>query len=183
MSRDLTAGVVAAIDASVVRPVLFYEGEFDAGTLRLWTGYGTKDWDSKTWTGAGQLIGVSAGTETSDLRAVGFTISLSGITSEILAIVLDQARLGKIGRFWMGFANQDGSIIADPFLTFQGKLDVPSFVDSGDTCTVSVTYENELLDLDRTSPYRWTHETQLALHPGSLGFAYQSQQADLRLNF
>jgi hypothetical protein len=183
MARDLTAGAEGALDDAIVRPVFFYEGEFNAGTLRLWTGFGSKSWNSQTWLGAGSLLGVSPITETSDLRATGVTLSLSGMSSEVIAIVLGQARLGKLGKLWLGFLNADGTIIADPYFSFKGKLDVPSFVDEGKVCTVSITYENHLIDLDRAPSYRWTHETQLALHPGSLGFQYQSQQADVKLIF
>ena len=38
-------------------------------------------------------------------------------------------------------------------------------------------------DLDRVRALRWTHQTQIALHPGSLGFQYQAEQADIQIVF
>jgi hypothetical protein len=45
-SRDLAAAQLAMITAAAKRPVLFFEGEFSGGTLRLWSGVGTISWNS-----------------------------------------------------------------------------------------------------------------------------------------
>lgn len=94
MARALTAEMVAAINAGSVYPVFFYEGEFDGGTLNLWTGIGEVSWDSKTWTGAGNMLAISPIQESTDNKAIGFSASLSGQLSSILAIALANVRQG-----------------------------------------------------------------------------------------
>ena len=50
MARVLTAAMLAAIRTGNLRPVLFYEGVFGSGTVRLFTGSGTLTWNGNTWT-------------------------------------------------------------------------------------------------------------------------------------
>lgn len=174
MARDLAAGVITEVDAATLRPVLFYEGVFTGGTLRLWSGVGTISWNSQSWVGAGNLLGISDITETADLRAEGITLSLSGLSSTTIAIALAQARLGLAGSVWFGVMTAAGAVIADPYLAFKGKLDVPTIEDNGDTCVISVSYEHQLVDLERPRIRRFTHEDQQIDHPGDLGFEYMS---------
>lgn len=170
--RDLTAAVQAALDAGTVYPVIFYEGEFSTGTLNLWSGTGTVEWDGKTWVGAGNLASVSEIQESAKVTAQGVTVSLSGMPSDIISKALAAARHGKPGRLWQGFLTSAGAIIADPYLSFEGRLDVPEIEDSGDTCKVSIAYESRLVDLLRPRVWRYTPESQKALYPDDQFFDY-----------
>lgn len=170
MSRDLSAGVLAQLDAGAFRPVLFFEAEFASGTLRLWSGVGSVTWNAQTWTGAGQLIGISSITETTDARAVGVTISLSGMPTSLIAVALSEARQGKLGRVYLGFLNASGAVIADPYKSFEGRLDVPEISDQGDSCTIAISYESRLIDLERPRERRYTAEDQKIDYPDDRGF-------------
>jgi hypothetical protein len=45
-------------------------------------------------------------------------------------------------------------------LSYQGKMDQPSIDDSGKTCTVSISCENVLVDLNRDCYRRYTNDDQ-----------------------
>lgn len=169
-SRELSVNVLAELAAGKFSPVHLFEAEFVTGWLRLWTGLGPIAWNGQTWTGAGNLVGVSAITETSDSRAVGITISLSGMPSSLIALALTEARQGKIGRVYLGFINAAGAVIADPYKSFEGRLDVPEIADQGDTCTISISYESRLIDLERPRERRYTGEDQRLDYPTDRGF-------------
>lgn len=181
MSRDLTGAVAAELAAATLRPVLFYEGEFSGGTLRLWTGVATISWNSQSWTGAGNLLGVSEIAETSGIQANGVTVSLSGMNTAVIAAALDQAQQGLTGRVWLGVMDAAGAVIADPFLAFEGRLDVPEISDNGDSCTVAISYESRLIDLERPRERRITHEDQQIDYPGDLGRQYVAELQDKAL--
>lgn len=108
MSRDLTAALLAEITAVSLRPVLFYEGEFTGGTLRLWSGLASISWNSQTWLGAGNLLAISEIEETSEIRAAGVTVALSGLNTSIISAALAQARQGLAGRVWIGGLGRAG---------------------------------------------------------------------------
>lgn len=178
MARELTAGMQAEVQAASLRPVVFYEGEFASGTLRLWSGLGTKSWNGQSWLGAGNLLGVSEISETADIRAVAFTVSLSGDVSALISLALAEARLGKPGKVWFGTLDAAGAVTTDPYLAFSGRLDVPTIDDAGAACTIAIRYESRLADLQRPRERRWTHEDQQIDYPGDMFFEYQESLVD-----
>lgn len=179
MGRDLTAGVSAELASEKVRWVMFYEGEFTSGFLRLWGGLGDKVWDGKTWSGAGNLLGMSEVTETAGIVSQRSTLSLSGIPSSLLSLV-HQAKIdgGKPGNVWLGTLDASDAVIADPYLAFSGRLDVPEIALGGETCTIAITYESRLADLLRPRVFRYDHETQQIFYPGDRGFEYVASLQD-----
>ena len=172
MARALTSGMQTEVVAATLRPVLFVEAEFASGTVRLWSGVGNKTWNGQTWSGAGGFLGASTISESADLRAQGISLSLSGLPSDFIALALAEARLGKPGTVWLGALQDDGTVIADPYLAFKGKLDAPTIENSGDACTISISYENELIDLQRARVRRYTLEDHQIDHPGNPSFEY-----------
>lgn len=177
--RDLDAAIISALQSGLLRPCIFFEGEFvQSGSpsnlpayLRLWSGVGPKDWGGYTWTGAGAKIGVSAITETREIQAQGFSVQLTGMDSALISTALQNVRQGKPGSIWLGFLDTDGvALIAEPYKLQRGKLDVSVIEDSGDTCTIAVQYESSLVDLERPRNRYYTHEEQQIEHPGDEGF-------------
>lgn len=187
MARSLTADVLTQIAAGVVRPIVFYEGEFivsgspSIGYLRLWSGHGTLVWDGKSWTGAGGMLDFSSITEASEVRAHSFAVTLSGLSSDVLEKALTACRQGLDGRAWIGCMDAAGVVIADPFEAFRGKLDKPDIVDEAETCQISVAYEGRLIDLDRSRERRYTDDDQRIDYPSDRGFQYQPALQDANI--
>jgi hypothetical protein len=182
MARDLTASVITQLQAASVEVGILFEGEFASGWVRLWSGIGTLSWDSKTWTGTGNLLGISGIDETAEVRASGMTVSLSGVPSDLLSAALGDARSGRIGRVYLAFFS-GGSIVADPILQFEGRLDVPAIEDGPETATISISYESELIDLERARERRYTPEDQAIDFPGDLGFDYVASLQEAQITW
>ena len=176
--RDLTAAFIAQLEAKVKTTIIFFEGEFASGTIYLWSGIGTIDWNGQTWTGAGTFASVSQISETSDVRAEGIICTLSGITEEIRQIALAEARQGKPGIVYIGFLDDAGDVVVDPANAFDGRLDVPTMRDGGQDISISFAYESRLRDLDRPREFRYTNESQQVIHPGDIGFEYVASIQD-----
>ena len=172
MARDLTTEFLAALDSAQFRPVLLYEGEFGSGTVRLWSGLGTLPWNGQQWLGAGKLASISAIEETTELRANAVQFTLSGIDPAQISLVLADTIKGKPGKLWFGVLDGNDAVIADPHLTYEGRLDVPQITDDGATAAVTITYESHLVDLERSPGRRYTHESQQERHSGDKGFEY-----------
>lgn len=181
--REMTPAFEAALIAADVRPALFFEGVFATGTVRLWTGLGDVVWNGQTWVGAGNLIGVSSIDETSDVVAQGLTISLSGVPTSLVSVVISDAQQGLPGLMWVALIAADGSIIADPEQAYIGRLDVPKLQDGADTCTIQISYESHLIDLLQPRELRYTHESQQQLYPGDMGYEYVASIQDKVINW
>jgi hypothetical protein len=173
VSREIHSEVIAEIDGHLLRPALLLDVEFASGTARLWTGIGDLAFGGNTYLGAGALLGISPITETTEVRSVGISATLSGMPPSIIQPVLAQARHGRPVVVRLALLELDGkTIVGDPIVAFEGRLDVPSIEESGGTCVVRITAESRLVDLERPRERRYTHEDQQIDHPGDLGFDF-----------
>jgi len=170
--RTITTAALAALIAPTVQPVYLVACQFTSGTKYSWTGMGTVVWNGQDWEGLGDLIGVSSITQTSDLSAEGITISYSGIDAGNVSSAISDVATNLTVDVWLGFLSA-GAIIADPVHCFSGHLDVPTLQDDGATATISITAENDLLMLTRSSMRRYTNDDQQISYPTDTGFQYQ----------
>jgi len=152
--------MVTEVTATLKRPILLAHFEFDSGSLRLWNGAGDLTWDGETWTGSGTLLKVSRVTETTDIRAVGLQFVLTGVPSAILDLVDGEDYQGRPAYMWVGMLDSAGAVVADPKEIFRGFMDVMTDEDDGETATVTLDCENEIITGQRAKEWRWTSEDQ-----------------------
>lgn len=172
MTRNLTSEVQDAIESDYVRPFFLYEGVFASSTLRLWSGTGDLTWNSQTWLGNGWFAGIPVVPENNEIRSNGINVVLNGVPQALVSLILSEARHSSTGRLWLGLFDDNGDIIEDPYLLFEGKLSSPRIDDSADGSEINLSYEDSLIVLQRASELRYNHESQQTLFPGDLGFAY-----------
>lgn len=178
--RELTAGMLTAIAAGTKKnPVIFFEGVYDdSGSdayLRYFTGVGTLSWDSKTWTGGGKLLAISPIRESTSLEAIGFSVTISGLSTAVRAIALASLRKYAAGRLWLGFLDSSGAVIADPYALRRGRLDMAPIRRALDgQITIELKYEDRLVLLERpggpNGERRYTPEDQARRLSGDKGF-------------
>lgn len=178
--RDIDATLLALFKGDPVKAVWFFEGQFESSGspsleyVRLWSGPFAFTWNGAVWNGAAGLLGIGAITEVSEIRAVGFQVTLNASAS-LLALALGYTRQGLPGRVWLGaFDTATGALAAGstPYKVFEGRFDVPEVVDEGGRCVISGKYESRFVDLDRVRARRLTDEDQQAEHPGDRGLEY-----------
>lgn len=172
MVRALTSGMVTEVTGAVMRPAIFCEIEFDTGFLRVWSGIGSFSFDSKTWLGVGDLGTISVIQEGSDLTASGITLTLSGIPQDKLDNILDDVRQGNPIRCYLGMLDSSDVLVVDPFKFFDGFTDVAGIEEGAETATLSITGENALIILNKSSERRFTSEDQIFDFAGDLGFDF-----------
>ena len=98
-------------------------------------------------------------------------------------MAIAEARQGLPGKVWLGLLTPERTIIADPVLAFAGRLDVPEITDDADSCRITISYESRLIDLNTARSWRYTHESQQALHPGDLGFEFVTAIQDREITW
>lgn len=172
MARVLTASMITAVAQSDVKPVLLIEAQFDSGTLYLATGYGTLTIDGNDYIGTGDLLSISAVRETTELEAVGATLILSGITSELLAIALNENFQDRPILLKLGLFDSSWALISDPLLLFEGRMDTFVLEEAADKCSITVNAENVNIDLLHSKILSHTPEDQALFFPGDTGFDF-----------
>lgn len=79
MSRTIPAPLLASTTAAQLNPFFATSLDFDDGSVRYWTGYGTITIGSVTYAGLGAFSAISTIEETEDLAARGLKIDLTGV--------------------------------------------------------------------------------------------------------
>jgi hypothetical protein len=149
--------------------------------LYVHSGLGTLAWNGNDWSGLGHLGGISSVTATSEVTAENITLTLSGIDPSLVEIALNETRQNYPVDVWLGFLDDNGAVITAPVKCFSGHCDVPTIEDAGDTCTLTITAENPLVDLERPTNRRYTTDDQQMTHAGDTGFSFvpNLQQIDI----
>jgi len=102
MSRVLDSSVLDAINSSCVEVIVLCEFDFASGPVRMWSGYGNITWNGQTWLGSGLLLKLGDVQETQDTSSVQLSFSLSGVPSDMLALVLGQQFQGRPCSVYLG---------------------------------------------------------------------------------
>ena len=176
MARDITTAFKNAIEGSVVKPIIGIELEFSDGTLRFWNGYGnltmTAGGSSKTFTGAGDLLGVSEIEESSTLSMSGVTLTLAGIKSSIIATALGANYTNRKGAIYLGLYDTSSNVIADVYTLFKGNMDVMNIQEGAETCIITLKLESRLITFEKASNRMYTLEDQKVDFPNDIGFEF-----------
>ena len=176
MSRALSSAMQAVSTADVVRPIFLVRMVFDSGEtpneLNLWSGVGDLTYDSETYTGVGDLLGISPVTETSDMQASGINVTLTGVKSSLVVIAKDHEYQGRPITVMLGAFDASGDLVADPTVIFAGFMDTMTISESGETSTISIACENKLIAFERAKVRRYTAEDQKIDHPTDKGFEF-----------
>ena len=172
MSRDITTAVASESENQQVAPFLLVEMEFDNDPVEAWNGIGPLDWNSTTYTGMGDLGSIEPMEESAELVAKGLAFNLTGAPAASVSLALTADYHGRLARVRMGFFDDAGSIIVDPFVTQEGYMDQLTIEDEGDTSRIVVTAESRLIDLQKAREFLYDSEDQKALYPGDKGFDF-----------
>jgi hypothetical protein len=182
-SRSLASLLLAEIAKQNVHPVIFAQAEFTSGTVHVWSGIDSISWNSQTWTGLGGFLAFSPITESTEVRADGVEVSLSGIKQSLLTSALSEIRQGRPAKIYFGCMDSSGAVIVDPYQCFSGRIDSCTIDEQIDgngeaTCTITLMLENRLIDFQRSRERRYTNQDQQMEYPGDLGFEFVEQIQD-----
>ena len=180
MSRDLTTAVQNQLAASELEPFFAIKLAFDSGDVRIWTGYTDITVASETYIGGGQLLSISPIEETVEIAARGVNLALNGINSSLVSVALTESYQGRAAQVYLGVISC-GSVVSDPYLVFDGRMDVMTIEDAGETATISLSAESRLIDLERARVRRFTDNDQQNQFSGdtSLRFVADLQNKEI----
>lgn len=185
MARSLTTDMKLEVVKEVVSPAFFISMEFADGDLNLWTGYNEFDWNGQTFTGTGLMLGLDKVEEAADLRAVGITFTLSGVPAALRSLALDAAGniQGGMVTVWLGCLWRPYELVAEPYQIFKGRMDTMTVRDTGATCTIQLSAESVLIDLERPRVRYYTPEDLALDYPGDTFFNYVVSLQDKQLQW
>ena len=162
MSRGLTASYLAAADAGTVYPALLASFDFSGGDVDVWTGIGSLSYGGITYSGVGNLGGMSAIDESEETRANGVMFNLSGIPSAMVSSILSENYRNRACTVSLALFSSltAAAPITDPAVMFVGRMDQATLQDDGETAQINIAAESRLIDLQRARVRRYTDEDQ-----------------------
>jgi hypothetical protein len=181
--RNLSTEMQAVSTAEVVRPIMFVECEFDSGDINLWNGVGSLAYNGKNYIGAGNLLAVEPVSESTDLRANGTSVTLSGLNNTLVGLAKDEDYQGRALTVKLGAMDESNDVIADPVIMFSGFMDTMMLTDSGESSTITIDVENKLIQMDRARVRRFTDNDQRIDYPNDDGFSFVTKIQDREINW
>jgi len=170
--RTLTAGAVSALSGGVVPVVMLVEMAFSPA-LYLATSAVDIVWDSKTWLAAGSLGAVEAVRDSAG-EAQALQFSLSGVPSEMLALVLGTSARNRSCVLRLAILNATTHAVEDVSTVGTFRLDQMTI--SG--ATVGVTAVPLARIFARPKPIRYTDGDQQLVSSGDRALEFVVSQAN-----
>lgn len=168
-TRDINSVLENALDDDQLTVFFAVEMFFDTETVRFWTGVGQATIDGNTYTGTGQLLGISDIEETTEIAAKGATLTLSGIPSDLLSLALSEPYQGRICKMYFGVGDPPFTSLTE---VFAGYMDEMNIDEGPEYATIELKVENKLVDLERQRVRRYTSEYQKSQYPSDKGFDF-----------
>lgn len=179
MTRALDGGTVAAVSAGHVPYLFFVQLDFSQALRVCSAGYNF-DWNGATWLGLGSLGSIEPIQEQASLEATGVRLTLTGVPTEYVAIMLAEQYQGRPCQIWLAPLREDLQLAASPVRLFSGRMDVPT-IDVGETASITVSAESKMVSWDRARVRRYNNEDQQSRYPGDRGFEFVPQMVEKQL--
>ena len=178
--RDIPAGIVAALESSIFRPLFLVEIQFDT-VLRFSSAYGAITVAGVEYLGAANLGNITSAKENSDLDPNELKITLAGISDASLSAVGSSNYLNRDIAVRVAMFDEDGGVIDDAVMNyFIGKTDDVKF-NYGKNSSIVVTARDRLADWARPKVERNINSDQQAAYPGDKGFEFVGQVTDKKI--
>ena len=173
----MTQNVISALRADNVPMLVLVELEFAEGTIRACNAGYNFEHNGYTWTGLGNLGGISAISEGEELEMYGLTLTLSGVRPEWISIALNSGYQNRPATIWLAPLDQQYRLITDPVIVFRGRMDTMP-IELAEKSTIQLSIESRLVDWERPRERRYNHADQTSQYPDDKGFEYVAQMAE-----
>ncbi len=164
MKYALSNGAAAAILCEIEHP---------DGTVYLWTGVGTLDYDSKKWIGLGALAGLDGVKQTSSIsiNQISFKMAIIEPNAQLLQEFVQMNLKGRNARVWISAFDDENRVITSPILILRARLDYQTFsLNEDGTALLTLVGQQGFYKLERAIDISWTPEEQKKTYPDDTGF-------------
>lgn len=180
MARGISSNLLTALTQREISPYYAIKMDFDGGTLAIWTGFGEKTLSiggsDVVFTGAQSLLSIGGVEEVADLSAKKVSLSLDGLDSNVISIALGEKYQRRPITILFGEES-----VSDYVTTFRGKVDTLKIQDDGQLSSIELTAENDLIEVEKASRWRYTQESHKSRYPNDAFFQYVQAIQDVSL--
>jgi len=129
-------------------------------------------YDGNDYLASDHLIGVGSPRESRDLRVNNLTVQVSGVEQSYISLFLQNDFVNKQAIIRKAGIDDDGSIIGDPMITFNGRVTRFEIRESKSTSEVSIEIASHWADFDKKGGRLTNNNSQQFFFDGDIGFEY-----------
>lgn len=181
MTRDINAATQTASESETIQPVLLVRLAFDSGAVKFHSGLGDIAYGGETYTGTGRLGAINRVDEESELSRTPISLTLSGLPTDLLAVVLNEDYQGRTATVYLGYLDlTTNQLVDDPLILYRGLMDTPT-IEQGQTMTITLSVESRFSRWDTPLVRRYNNADQQALYPGDTGLQHVEQSTEKQI--
>jgi hypothetical protein len=187
--RTISALNEGALNARVVRPILFLRLDFFTGVKRFHTEIGDRDavhpiFGNETYTGVGDFGGISSNiTESIAQAPQAVKFSLTGLDPQLIQDAFTDDYHRRDAEAMFGFDDENATLIDDPVIVWSGFMDKVDITLGNNTAEMTMTCESRATIGQQSSDLRFSDEDLQAAVTGELGGEYIFRMGDLILTW
>lgn len=176
--RVLSPAAITALSSPMLALIQLVYMQFPGGDVALNSSNRDVVWGGVTYLGAYGLGEISP-IQDAPGEVKGLQFVLAGISSEYLALALDDAATvqGTPVSIRTAVLDADFAVVDAP-LEWQGRLDTMNIEENGETCTIAVTAESTAVDLLGGAALTYSDADQRSLYPGDRAFEFVVPQSE-----
>jgi hypothetical protein len=179
MPRSLPSQMITAFPSNAIALCFLVDLQLVSGADHVWSGIGSVVWNGNTYRGVGSLGAIGEISESSEVRAPGTSVGLSGIDPTILNETLDDIQQGAPVTVWAALFSEGAIVCA--YSLYAGTVDKPALNIGPDTFSVALALETKMANLQRASNRRYTAADQRNYYPLDSGFNWVETLNDIAL--
>jgi len=178
MTRNLTSSIKTALATNDIRPVHLLTIGFSTPinfTDCSFSLTSSVSGSSVTYNPSDFVIGVSDFSEEIDVTKSSLTISLSGADQTFISTVLNENITNDEVSIYRGLLDTDSSLIADPFLLYQGNIENFAVNETEKDSVVNLTVVSHWDDFEKKNGRKTNNTSQQRFFSTDVGMDFASQ--------
>jgi hypothetical protein len=178
MTRNLTTALKNELANYVLRPVHLISFGFSTPVNFTDCSFALTSsisGSSITYNPQGFLKGLSQFTEEVGITKSSLRIGLSGVDQTYISIVLNENIVNDAVSIYRGFLDDNNSLIADPFLLYDGQIDKFEVSEADDTTDIIFTIVSHWADFEKISGRKTNPTSQQRFFSTDVGMEFSSQ--------
>lgn len=178
MTRPLNPSTSAVLDDETLFPGLLVEVVLSNEMVRLTSLKRDVTWNGNVFVANGWLLPINGIEQSTDIGNYGFDLTLTGISTALISLILSNQDNGQRASIWLAFFNSSSSLVGDPILLYRGLIDSCQIDDKLDDPNATIKLENDLSRFDTSQNYRFSDESHKVYYPDDRGFEYVESLED-----
>ena len=178
MARTLTTAVKNELLTGQIRPVHLLTIGFGTHvniTDNAFDLTSSVSGSSVTYSSSAFLVGASSFEEQTDITKTTLSVSLSGVDTSFISVVLGENIVNDSVTIYRGLLNSSNALIADPILLYQGNIDTFEISETETESNVKLMVVSHWADFEKKSGRKTNNASQQRFFSTDVGMDFSSE--------